>query len=113
MKDKKKVDIQIDKVGGGVVDGEEALGFVGLLDDGVDVVDIGDGFQNLLLLILVETALFFGLLDHLVVMLHQGPTQPSFLVLSHGCSEAKQSHGNLKTKTLERAESRRVFVVVD
>lgn len=77
-------DLQIDEeVRDGVVKGEEAVGFVGLFDDGVDVADMGDGFENLLMLVLVEVALFLCLLYHLVVLLHQGPSQPSLLVLPH------------------------------
>ena len=81
-------------VRGGVVEGEEALGFVGLLDDRVDVVNVGDGFQNLLLLTPIEVALLFGLLKHLVMVLNQCPAKPGFLVLSHGFLEAKQPDRN-------------------
>lgn len=53
--------------------GEEALCLIGLVDDGVDVVDLGDGLQNLFVLVPVKPSLLFGLLDHLVVVLHQSP----------------------------------------
>lgn len=72
-----------EKVGDGVVESEEAVGLLGLLDDGVDVGDLGDRFQNLLLLVPVEAALLLRLLHQLVVLLHQSPPQPRLLVLPH------------------------------
>lgn len=64
-------DIQINKGihGGGVVGGEETHGFIGLLDYSVDIVDVGDGFKNLLVLFVINLTLFLGFLDHMVVML--------------------------------------------
>lgn len=53
---------------------EETVGVLGLLDDGVDVADFSDGFKNFLVQGLVETAFFFRLLDHLVVVFHQCST---------------------------------------
>jgi len=43
----------------------------GLFDDGVDVGDFGEGFENLLF---VEARLVLALLNHLIVLLHQGST---------------------------------------
>ena len=84
---KRKKDLQSD---GNVrlegVEGEEAVGLFGLLDNGIDVGNFGDGFENFLVLILVESSFFLGLLDHLIVLLHQSPTQPRLLVLPHVCS---------------------------
>ena len=65
-KEKEKRNLQIDE---GDRDGV-GLGFLGLLNDGVDVVDVGDGFKNFLVLLPVEFALFFGFLDHVIVVLH-------------------------------------------
>lgn len=62
---------------------EDTVGFIGLLDYGVDVADFGNRFQNLLVLVLIEAALFLGLQDHLVVLLYQRPTQPRLLILPH------------------------------
>lgn len=77
-------DVRInEEVGDGIVGGEEARGLVGLLDDGVDVVDVSDGFQHLFLLVPIEPTLVFGLLGHLVVVLHQGPSQRRLVVLPH------------------------------
>lgn len=53
--------------------GEEALRLIRLIDDGVDVVDLGDGLENLFVLVPVKPTLLFGLLYHLVVVLHQSP----------------------------------------
>lgn len=72
-----------EEVGGRVVEGEDAVGLLRLLDDGFDVADLRDRFQNLLLLGPVGAALLFGLLDHLVVLPHQSPPQPRLLVLPH------------------------------
>jgi hypothetical protein len=66
-----------------VVEGEDAVGLLGLLDDGFDVANLGDRFKNLLLLGLVGAALLLGLLHHLVVLPHQSPPQPRLLVLPH------------------------------
>lgn len=63
-------------------DGEE-FGLLGLLNDGVDVADVGDGLEDLLVEALIESALILGLLDHLVVVLHQSSPQPRLLVLPH------------------------------
>lgn len=49
---------------------EEAVGLVGLFDNGVDVADFGDGFENLLVLVPVEVTLLLRLLYHLVVLPH-------------------------------------------
>lgn len=76
--------LQIDKeIGEGVIDGVDAIGFLGLLDDGVDVGDFRDGFEDPLLLAVVESALLLGLLDHLVMVLHEGAAEPRLLVLTH------------------------------
>ena len=65
-KEKKRRNLQIDEGGRD----EVGLGFLGLLNDGVDVVDVSDGFKNFLVLLPVEFALFFGFLDHVIVVLH-------------------------------------------
>jgi len=61
--------------GGGGVFGER---IEGLFEHGIDVGDFGKGFENLLF---VEARLVLALLDHLIVLLHQGSTKPCFLVL--------------------------------
>lgn len=48
----------------------KTLGFLGLLDDGVDVADLRDGFKNLLVLGLVVFPFLLGFLDRVVVVLH-------------------------------------------
>lgn len=52
-----------EEVGDGVVEGEGAVGLLSLLDDGFDVADLRERFQNLLLLGPVAAALLLGLLD--------------------------------------------------
>jgi len=64
-----KEDSQADDGGGG--GGMFGNRFEGLFDDGVDVGDFGEGFENLLS---VETRLVLALLNHLIVLLHQGST---------------------------------------
>lgn len=66
-----------------MIDSEKTLSLLGLLEDGVDVADLGDGFENLLLEILVVLAFVFRFLDHVVVVLHQGPPQRRLLALHH------------------------------
>ena len=72
-----------EEVGDGVVEGKGAVGLLGLFDDGFDVADLRDRFQNLLLLGPVAAALLLGLLDQLVVLPNQSPPQPCLLVLPH------------------------------
>lgn len=73
--------------GGGVGGELEELFLLALLDDGVDVADVGDRLEDILAP--VGPALLLGLLDHLVVVLHQGPTQPRLLVLPHRRATSK------------------------
>lgn len=69
MPKEEKEDSQADDGGGG--DGVFGERFEGLFDDGVDVGDFGEGFENLLF---VEARLILALLNHLIVLLHQGST---------------------------------------
>lgn len=54
-----------------MINGVKTLSLLGLLNDGVDVADLGHGFENFLLKILVVLAFVFGFLNHMVVVLHQ------------------------------------------
>lgn len=84
IEEQKKKDIQTDRhIRSKVVSGEELLRLLRVLDDGVNVIDVGNGLENFLVLVTIEPALLLGLLNHLIVLFHQGPSQRRLVVLPH------------------------------
>lgn len=102
-RERRNLILQIDEeIGERIVDGVDAIGLLGLFDDGLDVADFRDGLEETLLLAVVEAALVLGLLDHLVVVLHQGATKPRFLVLTHHRIEETVTLGKNQIKSMRR-----------
>lgn len=76
VKNLKKESVQIDEeIGGGVIEGVDAICLRGLLEDGVYVADVDDGLKNTPLLEVEGVTLLLGFPHHLVVFLDKSTPQ--------------------------------------